>query len=70
MLEKEILGKLMKDEELYNNLNMAMQRLNLMLYNFDTDPEQFLAPLGLKQKKIMKKRQDNPKVAPYYKEFK
>lgn len=64
------IGKLMKDEEMYNNLNMAMQRLNLMLYNFDTDPKQFLAPLGQNQKKIMKKRQDNSKVAPYYGEFK
>ena len=67
---KGTLGKLMTDEQVFNNLNMATQRLNLILYNFDTDPKQYLAPLGQSQKKIMKKRAENSKVSGHYKEFK
>lgn len=66
---KGTLGKLMTDDQVYQNLSMAVQRMNLIMYNFDTDPKQFLAPLGQSQKKIMKKRQQNDKVSGHYKEF-
>lgn len=66
---KGTLGKLMTDDEVYKNLSMAVQRMNLIMYNFDTDPKQYLAPLGQSQKKIMKKRQKNEKVSGHYKEF-
>lgn len=63
------MGKLMTDETLYNNLNTAVQRMNLIMYNFDTDPKQYLAPLGQSQKKIMKKRKANNKIEGHYQEF-
>lgn len=66
---KGTLGKLMTDEKVYENLSMMVQRMNLIMYNFDTDPKQYMAPLGQSQKKIMKKRKENSKINSHYKEF-
>lgn len=48
------LGKLMKDDSLYNNLNQAMADLDTLLVHMNQNPKHFFAPLGKSQKKIEK----------------
>jgi phospholipid/cholesterol/gamma-HCH transport system substrate-binding protein len=48
------LGKLMKDDALYNNLNQAMADLDTLLVHMNENPKHFFGPLGKSQKKIQK----------------
>ncbi|WP_162555615.1 MlaD family protein [Reichenbachiella versicolor] len=50
------MGKLMKDDSLYNSLNQAMIDLDILLVNFNSNPKHFLAPLGKSSRKIEKDR--------------
>jgi phospholipid/cholesterol/gamma-HCH transport system substrate-binding protein len=50
-------SKLMTDDELYNNLNSLLKRLDTLATHFDNNPKHFLAPLGKSSKKIERDRQ-------------
>lgn len=47
-------GKIMTDDELYNNLNQAMLDLDSLLVHFNQYPKHFMAPLGKSHKKVQK----------------
>lgn len=46
------LGKLMKDDSLYNTLNKTMTDLDKLLIHFNNYPKDFMSPLGRKHKKL------------------
>lgn len=50
------LGKLVKDDSLYVNLNTAILNLDTLLNHFDEAPKDFLAPLGRNREKIERKK--------------
>ena len=50
------MGKIMKDDSLYRNLNQALVDLDILLVNFNNHPKHFLGPLGKSRKKIEKDR--------------
>lgn len=50
------LGKIVKDDSLYNSLNQALVDLDILLVNFNNNPKHFLGPLGKSKKKIGKDR--------------
>lgn len=52
--EDGTLGKLMKDDSLYNNLNQAMLDLDSLLLHINENPKHFFGPLGKSRKKIEK----------------
>ncbi len=54
--EEGTLGKLMYDEELYNNLNRAVADLDTLLIHIDENPKHFFGPLGKSRKKIERDR--------------
>lgn len=47
-------GKIMTDDELYNNLNQAILDLDSLLVHFNQYPKHFMAPLGKSHKKVQK----------------
>jgi phospholipid/cholesterol/gamma-HCH transport system substrate-binding protein len=47
-------GKIMNDDELYNNLNQAMLDLDSLLVHFNQYPKHFMSPLGKSHKKVQK----------------
>jgi phospholipid/cholesterol/gamma-HCH transport system substrate-binding protein len=47
-------GKIMTDDDLYNNLNQAMLDLDSLLVHFNQYPKHFMAPLGKSHKKVQK----------------
>ncbi|WP_422359329.1 MlaD family protein [Reichenbachiella sp.] len=49
-------GKILKEDSLYNNLNKTIQDLDQLLIHFDQNPKHFLGPLGKSRKKIEKDR--------------
>lgn len=49
-------GRLMKEDSLYVNLNQALLDLDKLLIHFDEDPKHFMGPLGKSRKKIEKDR--------------
>lgn len=53
---KGTVGKILKEDSLYNNLNKTIEDLDRLLIHFDTNPKHFLGPLGKSQKKIEKER--------------
>ncbi len=52
--EKGTLGRLMKDDSLYTNLNQTMVDLDKLIIHMDQYPKHFFAPLGKSHKKVMK----------------
>ena len=46
------LGRLMSDDELYENLNKALMDLDTLLVHMNQNPKHFFAPLGKSRKKI------------------
>jgi phospholipid/cholesterol/gamma-HCH transport system substrate-binding protein len=48
------LGKLMKEDSLYQNINKAMLDLDSLLIHMNENPKHFFAPLGKSRKKIEK----------------
>jgi len=52
-------GKIMTDDELYNNLNRAMLSLDSLLVHFNQYPKHFMAPLGKSHKKVQKELSKN-----------
>ena len=52
--ESGTLGRLMKDDSLYINLNQTMIDLDKLLIHMNENPKHFFAPLGKKSKKIAK----------------
>lgn len=52
-------GKIMTDDELYNNLNQAMIDLDSLLVHFNQYPKHFMAPLGKSHKKVQKELSKN-----------
>ncbi|MEM8893674.1 MAG: MlaD family protein [Bacteroidota bacterium] len=52
-------GKIMTDDELYNNLNQAMLSLDSLLVHFNQYPKHFMAPLGKSYKKVQKELSKN-----------
>jgi phospholipid/cholesterol/gamma-HCH transport system substrate-binding protein len=53
------LGKLVSDDELYNNLNQAIKALDEVLIHLNENPKHFFAPLGKSRKKIEREQQKN-----------
>ena len=51
------LGRLLKDDSLYVNLNNAILNLDTLVNHFDQNPKHFFSPLGKSPKKIRKERQ-------------
>lgn len=51
---KGTLGKMVKEDSLYNNLNKTMLDLDKLLIHFNENPKHFMAPLGKSKKKIDK----------------
>lgn len=51
---KGSMGKILKEDTLYNNLNKALIDLDKLLIHFNENPKHFMAPLGKKKKKIDK----------------
>ncbi|ELR72711.1 hypothetical protein C900_01090 [Fulvivirga imtechensis AK7] len=51
------LGRLLKDDSLYVNMNNAILNLDTLLNHFDQNPRHFFSPLGKSPKKISKERQ-------------
>ncbi len=49
-------GKLLNDDELYNNLNKLLLNLDSLANHFDRNPKHFLAPLGKSKSKIERDR--------------
>ena len=55
-------GKLVKEDSLYNNLNVTLMSLDTLIKHFKSNPKHFLAPLGKSRKKIekdLKKQAEN-----------
>jgi len=52
--EEGTLGRLIKDDSLYTNLNQTMVDLDKLLIHMDQYPKHFFAPLGKSHKKVMK----------------
>jgi len=48
------LGKLIKQDTLYNNLNQSLISLDTLLQHMNSNPKHFFAPLGKSRKKIEK----------------
>lgn len=46
------LGKLIKDDSLYNNINQATLTLEELLHHLNTNPKHFFSPLGKSRRKI------------------
>jgi phospholipid/cholesterol/gamma-HCH transport system substrate-binding protein len=46
------MGKLLTEDELYNNLNRMFLNMDTLANHFNSYPKHFLAPLGKSQKKI------------------
>ncbi|SMD32172.1 phospholipid/cholesterol/gamma-HCH transport system substrate-binding protein [Reichenbachiella faecimaris] len=53
---KGTVGKILKEDSLYNNLNKTIEDLDQLIIHFDNNPKHFLGPLGKSQKKIEKER--------------
>ena len=53
------LGKIMKEDSLYNNLNKTLTDLDKLLIHFNENPKHFMSPLGKKKKKIEKELNSN-----------
>jgi len=53
---KGTLGKIMKEDSLYNNLNKTILDLDKLLIHFNENPKHFMAPLGKSKKKIAKEK--------------
>lgn len=53
---KGTVGKILKEDSLYNNLNKTIEDLDQLLIHFDENPKHFLGPLGKSKKKIEKDR--------------
>lgn len=53
---KGTMGKMMKEDSLYNNLNKTIEDLDRLLIHFNENPKHFLGPLGKSKKKIEKDR--------------
>ncbi|MEP2023092.1 MAG: MlaD family protein [Reichenbachiella sp.] len=53
---KGTVGKILKEDSLYNNLNQTILDLDQLLIHFDENPKHFMAPLGKSKKKIEKAR--------------
>ena len=56
------LGKLVKEDTLYNNLNQSLLSLDTLLQHMNSNPKHFFAPLGKSRKKIekdLKKQSEN-----------
>lgn len=51
------IGRLLKDDSLYVNLNNAVLNLDTLVNHFDQNPKHFFSPLGKSPKKIKKERQ-------------
>jgi phospholipid/cholesterol/gamma-HCH transport system substrate-binding protein len=51
---KGSLGKMIKEDSLYNNLNKTLLDLDKLLIHFNENPRHFMSPLGKKKKKIEK----------------
>ena len=51
---KGSLGKMIKEDSLYNNLNKTLLDLDKLLIHFNENPKHFMSPLGKKKKKIEK----------------
>jgi len=52
--EEGTVGKLLKNDSLYDNLNRVILNLDSLVYHFDNYPKHFFSPLGKKKKKIDK----------------
>ena len=48
------LGKMVKEDSLYNNINQSLLSLDSLLNHMNTNPKHFFAPLGKSRKKIEK----------------
>lgn len=53
---KGTVGKILKEDSLYNNLNKTILDLDQLLIHFDENPKHFMGPLGKSKKKIEKER--------------
>ncbi|UXX78391.1 MlaD family protein [Reichenbachiella carrageenanivorans] len=53
---KGSVGKMLKEDSLYNNLNKTIEDLDRLLIHFDENPKHFLGPLAKSKKKIEKDR--------------
>ena len=53
------MGKILKDDSLYNNLNKAWIDLDKLLIHFNENPKHFMSPLGKKKSKIEKELKNN-----------
>jgi len=51
---KGTVGKILKEDSLYYNLNKTIVDLDKLLIHFDENPKHFMAPLGKSKKKIEK----------------
>lgn len=54
-------GKMLTEDELYQNLNTLLLNLDTLATHFNTNPKHFLAPLGKSKKRIerdLKKNQE------------
>ena len=53
------MGKILKDDSLYNNLNKALIDLDKLLIHFNENPKHIMSPLGKKKSKIEKELKNN-----------
>lgn len=53
---KGTVGKLLKEDSLYNSMNKMIQDLDQLIIHFDENPKHFLGPLGKSKKKIERDR--------------
>lgn len=56
---KGSMGKILKEDSLYNNLNKTITDLDELLIHFNENPKHFMSPLGKKKKKIEKELKNN-----------
>lgn len=54
---KGTVGKMLKEDSLYNNINQAILDLDVLLIHFNENPKHFMGPLGKSKKQIEKDRQ-------------
>lgn len=54
--EDNTVGKFLKDDSLYVNLNRLLLNLDTLAIHFDNNPKHFLAPLGKSKKRIERDR--------------